>query len=177
MSGKAWLRVAALLAVTAVVQIGILNGLVIDGAHPDTFLLLAVVAGLVAGSQRGAVVAFVVGLVADLFVLTPFGLSSLCYVLVAFGVGAVATLPGGRAPYSFRIVTAFAGGIAGSLLFAGIGALLGQPDLPRHQLVAVVVVVAVANVVLVIPATAAMMWALKVDSAPHELATTGGSAR
>jgi rod shape-determining protein MreD len=170
--------VAIVLLVTTIVQVGVLNGLVVDGAHPDAFLLLAIVAGLVAGSQRGAVVAFFVGLVADLFVLTPFGLSSLCYVLVAFGVGAVASLPAGRAPYGFRIVTAFTGGIAGSLLFDGIGALLGQPELPRHQLIVVVAVVAVANVVLVIPAAAAMTWALSADSAGRELATTsGGSAR
>jgi len=175
---RAWGRVVLVLVLTAVVQVGILNGLVVDGAHPDAFLLLAIVAGAVAGSQRGAAVAFVVGLVADLFVLTPYGLSSLCFVLVAFGVGAATALPGGRAPQSFRIVTAFAGGIAGSLLFAGLGALLGQPELPRHQLIAVVVVVAVANVVLVLPATGALIWALKVDSAPRELATTtGGSAR
>ena len=75
-----------------------LNEIVVGGAHPDLFLLLAISAGLAAGPQRGAVMAFALGLVADLFVQTPYGLSSLCYVLVAFaiGLGGRASRPGGR---------------------------------------------------------------------------------
>ena len=141
MTGRMWGRLAVLIVVTAIVQVSFLNGLLIGGAHPDLFLLVAIVAGLTAGPQRGAVIAFV----ADLFVLTPFGLSSLVYVLVAFGVGEAASLPSGRAPYSFRMLMAAAGGIVGVLLFSGIGALIGQPHLPRQQLIAVVSVVAIAT--------------------------------
>jgi len=130
-----------------------------------------------AGPQRGAVIAFVVGLVADLFVVTPFGLSALVYVLVAFGVGAAASLAGGRAPYSFRMVMAAAGGIAGVLLFAGIGVLIGQPQLPSHQLLAVVGVVAIANALLALPAAMLMSWAVSSGPASRELApSSGGSA-
>jgi rod shape-determining protein MreD len=177
MSGRVWSRLAAVIVVTAIAQVGFVNGLVIEGAHPDLFLLLAVVAGLTAGAQRGAVIAFVVGLVADLFVLTPFGMSSLVYVLVAFGAGAAASLPGGRAPISFRMILAAAGGIAGTLLFSGIGALIGQPHLPRHQLVAVVAVVAISDAILVIPAAAVVSWAVNAGPAARELApVSGGSA-
>jgi rod shape-determining protein MreD len=163
------------IVVTAVLQVGVLDGLEVHGAHPDGFLLVAIAAGLVAGPQRGAVIAFVVGLVADLFVLTPFGLSALVDVLVAFGVGSAAALPAGRAPYSFRMVMAFAGGITGTLLFAVISALLGQPKLSSHELV-VVAVVAIANVVLVVPAAAAMSWAVNVGPSRDLAAVSGGSA-
>jgi rod shape-determining protein MreD len=176
MSGQAWLRLAGVIAAAVVVQVGILNGLTVDGAHPDGFLLVAIAAGMVAGPQRGAVIAFVVGLVADLFVLTPFGLSALVFVLVAFGVGAVASLPAGRLPYGFRMMMALAGSIAGTLLFSGISALLGQPKLPGHQLVVVVAVVAVAGVVLVVPATAALSWAVNVGPARDLASVSGGSA-
>lgn len=177
MTPKAWARLAAVILVTVIAQVGLVNGLVIDGAHPDLFLLLAVVAGLTAGPQRGAMIAFVVGLVADLFVLTPFGLSSLVYVLVAFGVGAAASLPGGRAPHSFRLIMAVAGCLAGTLLFSGIGALIGQPHLPGSQLISVLAVVATANAVLVIPAASLMAWAVNVGPVSRELAIVqGGSA-
>jgi rod shape-determining protein MreD len=174
---RAWGRIAFVVVVTVVAQVGLVNGLVIEGAHPDLFLLLAIVAGLTAGPQRGAVIAFFVGLVADLFVLTPFGLSSLVYVFVAFGVGAVASLPGGRAPNSFRLIIAIAGGVAGTLLFAGIGALIGQPQLPSPQLISVLLVVAVSSAVLVIPAASLMSWAVDAGHASRDLAgVPGGSA-
>jgi len=176
MTGRAWLRLAVVVVLTTVLQVGVLNGLEVGGAHPDGFLLLAIAAGIVAGPQRGAVIAFVVGLVADLFVLTPFGLSALVDVLVAFGVGSAAALPAGRAPYSFRMMMAFAGGIAGTLLFALISSLLGQPKLPSHELAVVAAVVAIANVVLVAPATAAMSWAVKVGPSRDLAAVSGGSA-
>jgi hypothetical protein len=114
--------------------------------------------------------------VADLFVLTPFGLSSLVYVLVAFGVGVVASLPGGRAPYSFQMVVAFAGGITGTLLFEGLAVLLNQPRLPSHGLVAVVAVVAVANVVLIVPTAAAMSRAIATGPSRDLAGVSGGSA-
>jgi len=175
-TARAWLRVAAVVCVTLVVQVGILNGLVVGGAHPDAFLLLAIAAGLTAGPQRGAVIAFVVGLVADLFVLTPFGLSSLVYVLVAFGAGLTASLPGGRARYSFEMLVALAGSVAGTLLFEGISILLNQPRLPGHELAVVVAVVAVANAVLIIPASAAMSRAVSVGPPRDTAAVAGGSA-
>ena len=85
------------------------------GAHPDAFLVLAIVGGLVAGPQRGAVIAFLAGLIAGLFVVTPFGLTSLCFVLVAFTAGLASRLSAGRAPYSFRFGTALIGGVAATL--------------------------------------------------------------
>lgn len=176
MSARAWLRVAAVVCVAVVVQEAILNGLEVAGAHPDAFLLLAIAAGLTAGPQRGAVIAFVVGLVADLFVLTPFGLSSLVYVLVAFVVGAAAPLPGGRVRYSFQMMVALAGSVAATLLFEGIGVLLGQARLPSRELIAVAAVVGIANVVLVIPVTALMLRAVSTGP-PRDLATvSSGSA-
>jgi rod shape-determining protein MreD len=162
--------------VTIIVQEAILNGIVLGGAHPDAFLLLAVAAGLTAGPQQGAVIAFAIGIVADLFVLTPFGLSALVYVLVAFSVGAAASLPGGRAPYSFQMLVAFVAGIVGTLLFAGVSALLGQPKLPGHALLSVSAVVAIANVILVIPAVAAMSRAITIGPTRDLAAVPGGSA-
>ena len=177
MTARAWSRVAFIVFMAIVIQLGVLDGLSVHGAHADVFVLLAVVAGLAAGPQQGAVIAFVVGLGADLFVLTPFGLSSLCFTLVAFAFGMLATVPGGRAPNSYRLIAAVAGGVVETLLFAALGALIGQPSLPHHQLFAVVAVVAAGNAILAIPAFGAMTWALRAGAPAHDLAgVSGGSA-
>ena len=83
MTLRTWARLAVVVLAAVLVQVGLLNQIVIGGAHPDAFLMLAISAGLVAGPQRGAILGFTLGLVADVFVQTPYGLSSLCYVLVA----------------------------------------------------------------------------------------------
>jgi rod shape-determining protein MreD len=179
MTLQGWGRLVVVVSLAVVIQTGLLDQLVIGGAHPDIFVLLAVVAGLAAGPQRGAVAAFSIGLVADLFVQTPFGLSSLCYVLLAFVTGLAAGLPSGRAPYSFRVAAGFIGSVGGTLLFAGLVTLIGQPALPRQQLVIVTAVVALTNAVLAIPAAASMTWAVTAGpGAQRELAgVSGGSAR
>lgn len=176
MTSRAWLRLALVVLVTLVLQEGVLNGITIGGAHPDAFVVLAVAAGLAAGAQRGAVIAFAIGLVADLFVLTPFGLSSLVFVLVAFCVGLLAAVPSGRAPAGFQMLVALVAGLLGSVVFDGLNDLLGQPKLPNHQLVVVTVVVGLAAALLVVPARAAMSWALTVGPARETAALTGGSA-
>lgn len=159
------------------IQVAVLSQVTVAGAHPDALLLLAVAAGLAGGAQQGAVVAFLAGLVADLFVVTPYGLSALCYVLVAFTVGLVASLPAGRAPRLVRVVVSFAASVAGTLLYAGLCILVGQPHLSGRALLDVVLVVSVANAVLAIPTIAAVQWAFAGNVAgAHEYAAASGSA-
>ena len=159
------------------IQVGILEQVNVAGAHPDLLLLLAIAAGLAGGAQQGAVVAFLAGLVADLFVVTPYGLTALCYVLVAFSVGVVASLPAGRAPRLFRVLVGFAGSVAGTLLYAGLCILVGQPHLSGPALLDVVLVVSVANAVLAIPTVAAVQWAFAGSLVTaREYAPASGSA-
>ncbi|MDA8039227.1 MAG: rod shape-determining protein MreD [Actinomycetota bacterium] len=179
MTLRGWLRFVGVLVLVAVVQVGVLDGITVAGAHPDLFLLVAVVCGLAAGPQLGSVMAFVSGLVADLFVPTPYGLSALCFVLVAFAVGLAAGLPGGRAPYSFKVVTALLGSIGGTLLYAGLETLLGQPHLDLGATLVICLVVAVGNAILVIPTAALVTWAVTAGSSgsSRDLASlAGGSA-
>lgn len=158
MTLRVWRRLFVVGFVVVLLQVCVLQQLVFLGAHPDIFLLMAVCAGLVAGPQLGALVGFVVGLVADIFMPTPYGLSALCYVLVAFGVGLVRPLQGDRAPHVFQVATGFVGSVGGTLLYEVLMALLGQPHLPRAELVDVVVVVSVANAILAVPAVWALRW-------------------
>jgi rod shape-determining protein MreD len=179
MTARTWGRFGFIALVAALVQVGVLNQIVVGGAHPDAFLLLAISAGLVAGPQRGAVMGFTLGLVADVFVQTPYGLSALCYVLVAFTVGLATGTATGRPTLGFQLAVAFLGGVGGTLLFAGLGTLIGQPSVPRHQLVVIVVVVAAGCVVLANLAYRLIEWAVAVASGAHRDAGAfaSGSAR
>jgi len=179
MTIRMWGRLALVVFGAMIVQVGLLNQIVIAGAHPDLFLLLAISAGIVAGPQRGAVMAFALGLVADIFVQTPYGLSSLCYVLVAFAMGmVVATLPG-RPTVGFQLAAAVLGGVGGTLLFAGLGTLIGQTSVPRHQLAVVSAVVAAGCVVLAPVSYRIFEWTVAVVPGSHRDAGAfaGGSAR
>ncbi|MGA3215555.1 MAG: rod shape-determining protein MreD [Acidimicrobiales bacterium] len=179
MTLRMWARLALIALGAVIVQVGVLNQIVIGGAHADLFLLLAISAGLVAGPQRGAVMAFALGLLADLFVQTPYGLSSLCYVIVAFAVGlATGALPG-RPTFGFQLAAGFLGGIGGTLLFAGLGILIGQPSVPLHDLAVIAAVVAAGCMLFAGLTCWLLEWTIDVAPGVHRDAGAfaSGSAR
>lgn len=151
------LPIAVLLVLT--LQTSLFDDLRFRGVHADAMLLFAVGAGIVAGAETGALVAFGVGLVADLFVQTPLGLSALAFALVAFAVG---TLQGTliRASWWITPATALFGSAAGVVVFALIGAVLGQTELVNGNVPLIVGTVAVMNAVLSIPVVRLAGWAL-----------------
>jgi rod shape-determining protein MreD len=160
MTLRSWARISLVTLCAILLQLTVLDEVTIHGAHPDVMLLVAIGAGLAAGSQQGSVVAFAVGLVADLFVDTPFGISALTFVLVAFCVGLAPTGPAERLSPATRFATAVLASAGGTLLFAGIGYILGQPQILRANIVAVVAVVTLGAAVMAIPVLGAVSWAL-----------------
>jgi rod shape-determining protein MreD len=179
MTLRTWARLGVVCLAAVLVQVGVLNQIVIGGVHPDVFLLLAISAGLVAGPQLGAVMGFTIGLVADVFVQTPYGLSSLCYVLVAFAVGLAAGTTSGRPTLGFQLAAAFLGGVGGTLLFAGLGTLIDQPSVSHHQLVVAATVVAAGCVLFANLAYRLVEWTIAVAPGAHRDAGAfaSGSAR
>ena len=121
------IRVGLVLALTLFVHLTLLSRLRIDDVRPDALLLVALTAGLVAGAERGAVTGFCAGLLADLFLQTPLGLSALAFSLVGFAVG---SLQSGilRAAWWIPMVNALCASIAGTVLYAVLGAMVGQLD-------------------------------------------------
>src|SRR3954464_6303603 len=108
MTGAARARVLLVIFGVLILQSSLLEGLRAAGIPTDALVLVAVVAGALGGPERGALVGFVAGLVADLFLQTPFGLSALAYCLAGFTVG---VLQGNviRAAWWIMPVTAFVG--------------------------------------------------------------------
>ncbi|HVC24702.1 MAG TPA: rod shape-determining protein MreD [Acidimicrobiales bacterium] len=155
-----WSRLALVALVGLVLQVAVFDQIVVHGAHPDVLVLLAAAAGAVAGSARGATIGFVVGLVADLVLPTPYGLSALAFVLVGFAAGLVRTLPGDRDGRGVQVATCVAGGTAGTLLYAVLGDLLGQPGMLDRQGAVVVLVVTAGAFVLAAPCVGSLRWVM-----------------
>lgn len=153
-----WGRTAAVILAALVLQVSLLSRFSYEGARPDVLLLLAVAAGFALGPERGAIVGFAAGMAFDVVLTTPLGLSALVYTLVGYGVGAAS---GGviRAARWIGPAVVVAGSAAGVLLYAAIGAVLGEPTFEGPPLAAIVVVVAAVNAVLAPLAIRALTWA------------------
>ena len=152
-------RVPLVVLAALIVHTSVLEGVRSAGVAADAMILLPVTAGVVSGSERGALMGFVAGLITDLFLQTPFGLSALAYSLVGFGVG---VLQGNviRAAWWIMPLTAFVGSAAGMVLYAVIGAMVGQSHLVRPGLGLIALSVGLVNAPLSILAGRAMAWAL-----------------
>ena len=165
MTGDPRFRVPLLLFTAVVLHLAVFSNLRIAGAAPDLMLLVAVAAGLVGGPVKGAVLGFASGLVVDLFLRTPMGMSALVFTFVGYGVGAVST--GVLSPsWHLPVVTTAVASAAGVVLYALVGAMLGEPMVTR-RLGVIVAVVAVTNALLALPVIRLVRWALDSDDAPR----------
>jgi len=153
-------KVPLVVLLVLTIQMSWLSGLRSAGIHADAMLLLPIAAGIVGGAESGALVGFLAGLAADVFLLTPFGLSALVYCLVGFGVGAV---QGNviRAAWWISPLTAIAASAGGVVLYGLVGAVVGQTQLLHADLLAIAGWVAVVNGLLAIPVVRLMQWAQK----------------
>lgn len=152
-------RTALVLLLFLLVQSTVMTDITIAGVHPDVILLLPVAAAVVAGSAEGAVVGFAGGLMIDLFLPTPFGLTALIGCLLGVGVG-MALRRADRSIWWLGPVAALAGSAAAVLVYAALGAVLGQGQFLRVDLLAVVLVVSLTNALLASPAVRVMRWSL-----------------
>jgi rod shape-determining protein MreD len=117
-------RLAGLVVFIVIVQVTVFPHLRLFGVVPDLGLLLALAVGYQEGPELGAIVGFAAGFGFDLFLETPLGLDALTYALVGYTIG---VLESGlfRSPRWMPSFLGVAGGLAGGLLFIGIGVLVG----------------------------------------------------
>ena len=146
-----------------VVQETLMVDIRIGGVHPDIMVLLPIVAGIIGGPSRGATIGFGTGLVADLFVPTPFGLSALVGCLLGFAVG-LSTVALDRTAWWLAPTAALGGSALYELTYGALGSVLGQPQMLHVALVRIVVVVSVTNAVLALPAMRVMAWGMAQSS-------------
>jgi rod shape-determining protein MreD len=139
-------------------QTTLLARLRIFGVMPDFMLLLAVAGGITAGATRGATIGFASGMLIDLFLPTPLGLSALVFTLVGYGVG-VANTGVLRSAWYIPVLTAGGASVAGVTLYALIGSVLGERMVDGH-LVTIALVVGLTNAVLAPVAVKLVDWSL-----------------
>jgi rod shape-determining protein MreD len=154
-----WVRLPLVIAVVLAIQTSLVTDVRPFGVAADLMLLLAVCAGLVAGSERGAIAAFVIGLAFDLVLQTPFGLSALVYAVVAFSLGYL-RLGIERSGWWARLVVVDLASMAAVFGFALLGSLFGMTRIVNARLVGVAVVVGLVNAALAPVALPVMRWTL-----------------
>ncbi len=136
-------RTSLVLVVALTLQLSVASRLEVFGVQGDLLLLVAVCAGLAAGPDRGAIVAFVAGLSFDLLLQSPFGLSALTYAIVAYVAGSLqdSVL---RAAWWIPVTTAAAASALGVILYGVFGTVVGE-DLLGISLLWIALVVGALN--------------------------------
>lgn len=119
---------ATLVVVALVIQVSVLGRLQLPGAVPDLVLLTVVALALVYGHVSGALIGFGAGLLADLAPPADHaaGRYALVLCLIGYLVG-LARPDSGRFRSAWGpMLTVVAAAIGSTLLYAGVGALVGD---------------------------------------------------
>jgi rod shape-determining protein MreD len=120
------LLATAVVLTALMLQAGVVNGLPLPGGRPDLPVLVVVAMALVGGPSYGALLGFTVGLAAD--VLPPadhtLGRLALAYAVTGYLAGLVEDVEERSVLTTVLVVAATSA--AAVLLFAGIGALVGD---------------------------------------------------
>ncbi len=147
-----FLKSTLVLLAALVLQLSVVSDLRILGAVGDLLVLVTIAAALVDGPDRGATFGFAAGLLYDLVLDTPFGLSALTYALIGYLVGLVSVAMG-RSGGWWPVALAAASGAAAMCLYTAIGHLVGTPY-PLGELPSIALVVAAWNAALIVPVRA-----------------------
>jgi rod shape-determining protein MreD len=150
-------RTGVVLASALVFQVAVAPWIPIFGVQLDLLLLCGVAAGLAGGPERGARVGFLAGLLWDLVVAGPFGLSALCYCLAGYFVGSAQRSVVGPTWWAPIPGATLASGAAVGM-YAAVGVALGHQQWLEPRTAKVAAVVAVTNGVLALPAIRVFRW-------------------
>lgn len=159
------LRLAPVLAVVTLLQVGLVPSWRIAGVHPELTYCLPLAAGMLAGAEAGALVGFAAGLALDLFMPTPFGLSALVGTALGAGVGLLVDRERlGVDPTVPALAAGFAalGSAVGVLLFALVSAAIGTTPLSGVRWPSLLIVVPACNALAMLAIHPAVGWALSV---------------
>ena len=176
MTARSFVRLALVIFLVLMVQQTVMLALRVGGAHPDLLWLLPITAALIDGPETGAIVGFWSGLAFDLVLPPPFGLSALVGCLLGFATGTLTAAVDPRAAW-LKPVAALTGSVAADMLFAVLGAILGQQQMVQVDFLSLFLVVAVSSVVLVLPVSRLMRWALAGETHRRSLVPAQADSR
>ena len=152
-------RLPLVLVLALLVHTTVLPEFRIAGVMPDVMLLLAVAAGLEGGPMYGALIGFGAGMLADLVLSTPLGLSALVFTVVGYAVGVT---KGGllRDTWWFPALVAMVASSAGVGLFALAAAVIGETHVLNTHLSTIMLVVGITNGILAPVVVRLVRWSL-----------------
>jgi rod shape-determining protein MreD len=168
-----------LVVVALVVQVSVLSRLQLPGAVPDLMLLVVLALAFVYGHVSGALIGFGAGLLADL--APPADHAAGRYALVLCVIGYLAGL---ARPENGQIKSAFvpmvvvvAAAIGSTLLYAGVGALVGDTAARHVGLTGLLFTAALYDLLLAPFTVPLVMWlARRADNDPLAESQGGGGA-
>ncbi|HMC09338.1 MAG TPA: rod shape-determining protein MreD [Actinomycetota bacterium] len=148
----------SLVILTALIlQTTVLPHLALFRVAPDLLLVVVISVALARGPSAGALAGFAGGVLRDLLLDGPTGLSALAYLSVGYVVGAV--LPYVQSSsVAVPLVGVFAGSLAGTAFYNVLALLLGVRAQPLNRMAQVVVLTAVYNTLLVPFAYPVVRW-------------------
>jgi rod shape-determining protein MreD len=120
------LKVAAIVFVAAVFQVGAISGAEVLGAEPDLLLVTLVVVSLLTGSITGAIAGFAGGLLVDVMTLYTLGTTSIVLTVAGYWAGRYGETTGRGRPYAAPLA-AFAITMLATPANVALHFLLGQP--------------------------------------------------
>jgi rod shape-determining protein MreD len=166
-----------LVVVALVVQVSVFARLGLPGAVPDLMLLVVIGLALVYGPQGGCLVGFGAGLLADLAPPSDHAVGRYALVLCVLGYAAGLLRPESgqiRSVLTPLLVVA-AAAFTATLLYAGVGALVGD-SAARHVGVGSLLVTSVIYDVLLAPFVVPAVMALARRSTAVPVSGGGGTA-
>jgi rod shape-determining protein MreD len=156
---RPWVRVPLVTVVALAVQLSLFTDMRPFDAVADVMLLLVLASGMVAGPRDGALCGFFIGVVYDLMLRTPFGLSALAYALIGYAAGYLQAVVS-SAPWWIGMLIMGAASAVSVFVYATIGTVFGLRDAVNFHLVTVMLVVGVVNLLLAVPGLWVQRWAL-----------------
>ncbi|WP_181802098.1 rod shape-determining protein MreD [Streptomyces shenzhenensis] len=170
---------SALVVVALVIQVSVLARLHLPGAVPDLMLLTVLGLAMVYGHVGGALVGFGAGLLADLAPPADHaaGRYALVLCVVGYFAGLIKPENGRLKSATGPMLVVVAAAIGSTLLYAGVGALVGDTAARHVGMTSLLITAALYDLLLapfVVPGVMAL--ARRADNDPLTEANSGGRA-
>ena len=166
---------ATLIVVALVVQVSVLARLQLPGAVPDLVLLTVVALALAYGPVSGSLIGFSAGLLADLAPPADHaaGRYALVLCLIGYLVGLAKPENGRLSSATGPMAVVVVAAVGSTLLYAGVGALVGDTA-ARHVGLGFLLFTAAVYDLLLAPFTVPLIMALARRAENDPLADAGG---
>jgi rod shape-determining protein MreD len=159
------IRLVLLVISTVVLQTTLFPDLRFFGVAPDLGLVATIAVAYRVGPERGALYGFANGLVLDLFLQTPLGLSALSFAVVGYAVGILQAGMTQELRFAGPLLSGV-GGLLGGAVFVAVAALAGEDQVIATRTIWVLLLAAAYDAVLGVVVFPIGRWATRGAEAP-----------